>query len=40
MNLKQNLENAAGKLCEILIPIKHEYNIGGGNSMLFAHSQV
>ena len=31
MNLKQNLENAAGKLCEILIPIKHEYYIGGGN---------
>jgi tetrahydromethanopterin S-methyltransferase subunit A len=33
MNLKQNLENAAGKLCEILIPIKHEYYIGGGNSI-------
>jgi tetrahydromethanopterin S-methyltransferase subunit A len=31
MNLKQNLENAAGKLCEILIPIKHEHYIGGGN---------
>jgi tetrahydromethanopterin S-methyltransferase subunit A len=33
MNLKQNLEIAAGKLCEILIPIKHEYYIGGGNSI-------
>jgi hypothetical protein len=33
MNLKQNLEIAAGKLCEILIPIKHEYYTGGGNSI-------
>ena len=33
MNLKQNLENAAGKLCEILIPIKHEYYIGRGNDV-------
>ena len=33
MKLKQNLENAAGKLCEILIPIKHEYYIGGGNDI-------
>src|SRR5919199_6555530 len=33
MNLKQNLENAAGKLCEILIPIKHEYYLGGGNNI-------
>ena len=33
MNLKQNLENAAGKLCEILIPMKHQYYIGGGNSI-------
>ena len=33
MNLKQNLENAAGKLCEILIPIRHEYYIGAGNDI-------
>jgi hypothetical protein len=33
MNLKQNLEIAAGKLCEILIPIKHEYYTGGGTSI-------
>lgn len=33
MNLKQNLEIAAGKLCEILIPIKHEYYTEGGNSI-------
>ena len=33
MNLKQNLQNAAGKLCEILSPIKHEYYIGEGNSI-------
>ena len=33
LDLKQNLEIAAGKLCEILIPIKHEYYTGGGNSI-------
>jgi hypothetical protein len=33
VNLKQNLENVAGKLCGILIPIKREYYIGGGSSI-------
>ncbi|MBV9176724.1 MAG: hypothetical protein JO297_06775 [Nitrososphaeraceae archaeon] len=33
MNLKQKLGNAAGKLCETLIPIKHEYYKGEGNSI-------
>lgn len=27
---KEKLENVAGRLCEALIPIKHEYYIGGG----------
>jgi tetrahydromethanopterin S-methyltransferase subunit A len=34
MDLKQKLGNAAGKLCEVLIPIKHEYYIGEGNSSI------
>ncbi|MBV9176104.1 MAG: hypothetical protein JO327_02110 [Nitrososphaeraceae archaeon] len=33
MNLKQKLGNTAGKLCEALIPIKHEYYIGEGHSI-------
>jgi tetrahydromethanopterin S-methyltransferase subunit A len=33
MKLKQRLENAAGKLCKVLIPIKPEYNMGKGNSV-------
>ena len=33
MKLKQKLGNAAGKLCEALIPIKHEYYIGEGLSI-------
>lgn len=33
MKLKQKLGNAAGKLCEALIPMKHEYYIGEGNSI-------
>jgi tetrahydromethanopterin S-methyltransferase subunit A len=33
MDLMQNLEIAAGKLCEILIPIRHEYYIGAGNNI-------
>ena len=33
MKLKQRLENAAGKLCKVLIPIKLEYHIGEGNSV-------
>ena len=33
MNLKQRLENAAGKLCKVLIPIKPEYHMGEGNSV-------
>lgn len=33
MNLKQNLEDGAGKLCEILIPIRHGYYIGAGNDI-------
>ena len=33
MKLKQRLENAAGKLCKVLIPIKPEYHIGEGNSV-------
>jgi len=33
MKLKQRLENAAGKLCEVLIPIKPEYHMGEGNSV-------
>jgi hypothetical protein len=33
MDLIQNLEIAAGKLCEILIPIRHEYYIGTGNNI-------
>jgi tetrahydromethanopterin S-methyltransferase subunit A len=28
--LKKRLENVAGRLCEVLIPIKHEYYIGEG----------
>jgi tetrahydromethanopterin S-methyltransferase subunit A len=31
MKLKQKLGNAAGNLCEALIPIKHEYYIGEGH---------
>jgi hypothetical protein len=31
--LKKRLENVAGRLCEVLIPIKHEYYIGEGNSV-------
>ena len=37
MNLKQNLEITADKLCEILIPIKHEYYIGGGKQHCYLH---
>lgn len=33
MKLKQRLENAAGKLCKVLIPIKPEYHMGEGNSV-------
>ena len=33
MKLKQSLENAAGKLCKVLIPIKPEYHMGEGNSV-------
>jgi tetrahydromethanopterin S-methyltransferase subunit A len=33
MKLKQMLENAAGKLCEVLLPIKPEYHMGKGNSV-------
>ncbi|MGA8913070.1 MAG: hypothetical protein WB443_09465 [Nitrososphaeraceae archaeon] len=33
MKLKQRLENAAGKLCEVLIPIKPDYHMGEGNSV-------
>lgn len=33
MKLIKKLGNAAGKLCEVLIPIKHEYYIGEGNSI-------
>ena len=33
MKLIQRLENAAGKLCKVLIPIKPEYHIGEGNSV-------
>lgn len=33
MDVKQNLENAAGKLCEILIPIRHGYYIGAGSNI-------
>jgi len=28
--LKKRLENVVGRLCEVLIPIKHEYYIGEG----------
>ncbi len=28
--LTKRLENVAGRLCEVLIPIKHEYYIGEG----------
>jgi len=31
--LKNKLENVAGRLCEVLIPIKHEYYIGEGKSV-------
>ena len=31
--LKNKLENVAGRLCKVLIPIKHEYYIGGGKSV-------
>src|SRR5437588_270331 len=31
--LKNKLENVAGRLCEVLIPIKHEYYIGDGKSV-------
>jgi hypothetical protein len=37
MNLKQNLEIAADKLCEILISIKHEYYTGAETALLFAN---
>jgi tetrahydromethanopterin S-methyltransferase subunit A len=30
---KEKLENVAGMLCEALVPIKHEYYIGGGESV-------
>ena len=33
MKLIQRLENAAGKLCKVLIPIKPEYHMGKGNSV-------
>lgn len=29
----KRLENAAGKLCEALLPIKHEYYLGAGNAV-------
>ncbi len=31
--LTKRLENVAGRLCEVLIPIKHEYYIGEGKSV-------
>jgi tetrahydromethanopterin S-methyltransferase subunit A len=31
--VKRKFENVAGALCEIMIPIKHEYYIGQGNSV-------
>ena len=31
--LKKRLENVAGRLCEILIPIKDEYFIGKGKTV-------
>ena len=29
----KRLEDAAGKLCQALLPIKHEYYLGGGNTV-------
>ncbi len=29
----KTLEDAAGKLCQALLPIKHEYYLGGGNAV-------
>src|SRR3712207_2533207 len=29
----KRLEDAAGKLCKALLPIKHEYYLGGGNTV-------
>ena len=31
--LREKLESAVGRLCEELIPIKHEYHIGQGKSV-------
>ena len=31
--LREKLESAAGRLCEVLLPIKHEYHIGRGKSV-------
>lgn len=33
IKLKKTLDNAAGKLCEVLFPIRHEYYIGKGKSV-------
>ena len=30
---REKLENVAGMLCETLVPIKHEYYLGGGESV-------
>src|SRR5919108_628996 len=30
---REKLENVAGMLCEALVPIKHEYYLGGGESV-------
>jgi tetrahydromethanopterin S-methyltransferase subunit A len=31
--LKKKLENIAGIICEVLVPIRHEYYIGGGEAV-------
>ena len=33
MLIKRSFDNAAGRICEALIPIKHEYYIGNGKSI-------
>ncbi len=31
--LRERLESAVGRLCEVLVPIKHEYHIGEGKNV-------
>jgi tetrahydromethanopterin S-methyltransferase subunit A len=33
MPVKKSVHDAAGKLCKALLPIKHEYFLGGGKSL-------